>query len=242
MRQQARPPPHSDSSSDEFGAELDAVLDPSDDEDGHEEEEYAWRDYDDTQIKRAISFKPIDHSAKRYKQVSPESNSYIYLPFLIVSFYKALEKVQNELSDMRNKFKNLVAHNNNLQAQLDSLKGSNSPRHGKHSSTTKKLSPLDMQLNTAAPYIKKFVALSEPFINVSGDPDFFSQPRPSLEFLKPELHFQSGRAANLKGLLASFYLSLPKTLHGLVSQHSEFALLVSSCTSYQLQLVFAINT
>ena len=87
MRQQVRPPPPSDSSLDEFGTELDAVSDPSDNEDGHEEEEYAWHDYDDTQIKRAISFKPIDHSAKRYKQVSPESNSYIYLPFLIVSFY-----------------------------------------------------------------------------------------------------------------------------------------------------------
>ena len=138
---------------------------------------------------------------------------------------------------MHNKFKNLVAHNNNLQAQIDSLKGSNPPHQGKHPLMTKKLLPLDMQLSTAVPYIKKFVALSEPFINVSGDQDFFSQPHPSLEFLKPELHFQSGRAANLKGLLASFYLSLPKTLHSLVSQHSEFALLVSSCTSYQyLQL------
>ena len=150
--------------------------------------------------------------------------------------------MQNELSDLRNKFKNLVTHNNNLQVRLDSLKGSNSPHHDKHGSKTKKLSPLDMQLNAAAPYIKKFVALSEPFINVSGDPEFFSQPRPSLEFLKPELRFQSGRAANLKGLLASLYASLPKTLHGLVSQHSEFALLVSSCTSYRLQLAFTINT
>jgi hypothetical protein len=101
-----------------------------------------------------------------------------------------LEKVQQELIDLREKYKSLQVYTKDLKVQLQ-LKEGNSPPQ-KHHMKSKEMSPLEIQLKLASSYNKKQITLSDPFPNVSNDPGFFSQPRPSTEFLNPDIQFHLG--------------------------------------------------
>lgn len=144
--------------------------------------------------------------------------------------------MQRELIDLREKYKSLQIHAKDLKVQLRLKDSGNSSQQ--HYSKSKELSPIEIQLKSASAYIKKQIALSDPFPpNVSNDPGFFSQPRPSPDFLYPEVRFRTGRTAYTKGFLANLYHILPKDLHGLVSKHTEFAVLVNYFTPYLRHLL-----
>ena len=100
-----------------------------------------------------------------------------------MDFLQALEKVQQELIDLREKFKALQICNKDLTVRLRLKEGNVMGNHSK----SKALSPLELQLKSASSYIKKYIALSDPLPNVSREPGFFSQPHLSTDFLDPEV-------------------------------------------------------
>jgi hypothetical protein len=77
---------------------------------------------------------------------------------------------------------------------------------------------------------------------IYNDPNLFTTPQPSSDFLLPDQRFCTNKNAHHNGWLAQLYDFLPEHLHGMVRDYSEFEVEVSNaCPRPLSQLSFVVS-